>query len=109
MNSYHNSTGVRDEKVLAEREVKAESLERRILSIMMKSPYTDFTPSQIWIMLGQDRQLTSVRARITTMTDNEYLIKVNKQRQGLYGVENNCWKWSGKLPPVKGPLWPKVK
>lgn len=109
VNHYHNSTGVRDEKVLAAREAKAESLERRILELLISKPYTSFTPAAIWLLFGQAMPITSVRRSLTNLTKHEYALKLDEQRPGLYKNENHCWKWSGKVPPVSGPLWTNLK
>lgn len=109
LNHFHNSTGVTDEKVLAEREAKAEGLERRILKLLISKPYTDFTPAQIWLLFGQSMPITSVRRALTNLTKHEYAVKLNKQRRGLYEIENHCWQWSRKPMPESGPLWPNLK
>lgn len=62
-----------------------------ILELLRKHPDQSFTPAQIWVMLGQQWPLTSVRRAINYLTENGHLEKTDELRPGFYGDPNHCW------------------
>lgn len=93
MNSYQNSVHETNEKVLAVKEKKAKGQEEQIFSYFCLHPRQSFTPSQVWLLHGQCWPLTSVRARITTLTNNGMLKVTGEKRKGYYGELENCWQF----------------
>lgn len=94
--SYFNTVPITDKKELAVKEKKALSQEKMILNYFKASPYTGFTPSQVWISFGQCWPKHSVGPRITTLTKKGFLIKTREKRPGYYGDPENVWKWKGE-------------
>lgn len=88
---FHNTIGLLPSEVI-EREVKAISQAEIVLKIFKSNKYTDFTPSQIWILLGQQWPLTSIRRSITNLTKAGDLVKTSNKRAGLYGEMNFTWR-----------------
>jgi hypothetical protein len=91
-NSYHDSTRVQDDNVLASREKKARHQDELILKLFSDHPHTSFTPVDVHLRFGQCWPLTSVRRGISNLTKKGFLIVTGEKRMGLYGVENNAWK-----------------
>lgn len=54
-----------------------------------------YTPYEVWLWLFERRvPLTSVRARMTSLTDAGVLVKTSTQRSGEYDAPNYVWKLS---------------
>lgn len=93
MNSYHDSLPIGDQKELAVKEKRAKGQEEKIFSFFCEHSRQSFTPSQVWLSFGQCWPLTSVRARISTLTKNGFLTMTGERRTGYYGDPENCWKY----------------
>lgn len=90
--SYYNTTGQRGEQLEAFRK-KATSQDKLILHFFKQTPRINYTPSQVWRMLYQERvPLTSIRRAITNLTGQGELIQVEEQRIGIYGRPEKCWR-----------------
>jgi Fe2+ or Zn2+ uptake regulation protein len=56
------------------------------------------TPSDVWRLTsdaGHSWPLTSVRRAITNLTDDGKLVKLARQRTGIYGRLEGCWALPG--------------
>ena len=113
LNHYHNSTGIRDEKVLAKREAKAKSQDDHILKFMRDHYQVDFTPSQVYLSFGRQWPITSVRRALTFWTKAGWLVQLDKTRPGLFGTENHCWQFNldmyGKAVPTSKEVREKLR
>src|SRR5688572_7324319 len=101
MNSYHNTTGERREKVLMERERKCRRENGAILDYFKAHSMESFTPYQIWNIFGRKQQITSVRRAITDLTKDGWLMTTGEMRPGGFGVNVNCWQYAGKTSNKK--------
>lgn len=89
---FHNTTekkGVELERA----QVKASGQTEIILKVFQQHPRTSFTPWDVWMHLGQQMMITSVRRAITTLTDAGYLVKTEERRKSGPAEETNfTWK-----------------
>lgn len=100
LNRFHNSIPLKGEE-LDKAEKKATTQEEIILDFMASHPHQSFTPAEIQLLFGQKWPLTSVRARMTTLTKKGLLEITDQQRPGLYGMLNNTWRIKPKTPCLK--------
>lgn len=95
LNSYHNTTGERDEKVLAKRERQAKSKNAMILQLFKENPYCKFTPYDVYLRFGQQIDQSTIRRAITDLTDDEELFVTDEKRPGRYPNHlNNTWQYN---------------
>ena len=92
-NSFKNSLPITDKNELEVKEEKARTQEQIILEIFANNTALDFTPVQIWMMVGQQWPLTSVRRAITNLDKQGFLYVTGNKKPGLYGELNNCWRF----------------
>jgi len=90
---FHNTIALLPSEK-AEREVKSSRQNDKILKLFQDNPHSDFTPCDVYLRLGQQYPITSVRRGITDMTKWGLLIKTNKMRVGLFSENNYCWKYN---------------
>lgn len=88
--------GASDEPTLDALERKAQRQEDMILEFMKENKYTSFTPCQVHLAFGQRWPLTSVRRSLTNLAKDGHLVITGEKRSGLYGHQNNCWKYNNE-------------
>lgn len=92
MKAYHNTVKITDKKELKAREKRAKSQEQEILSLFQRTQKA-FGPSQVWQRYRDRWPLTSVRARISTLTKRGRLRMTGQKRKGYYGDPENVWQY----------------
>ncbi len=88
--SFHNTLELKGKELLRA-ESKAKTQEEIILKLFTDNPHADFTASDLWLKLGQQWPITSVRRALTNLTA-EHLRKTETKRIGLYGMMNCVYK-----------------
>lgn len=74
------------------------SQQHAILAIFRSAP-DSLTPSDVWTRTqwgGRRWPLTSIRARMTKLTDAGVLIREEKQKPGLFGKPEHLWRLASK-------------
>ncbi len=75
------------------RTMEQERNQRRLDSDFNEEEYQGMTPADVWQSLGQlTCPLTSVRARMTTLTKEGLLVKTEHKKMGVYRTDNYTWK-----------------
>lgn len=92
---FHNTIGLLPSEKI-EREAKAIRQVDRVLEVFKQNPNQDFTPTQIFLMFGQQYPLTSIRRSITDLTSAGDLVKTDNMRAGMFGEKNYCWQYAKK-------------
>lgn len=90
-NHYHNTIPERG-AVLETYEAKACKQDEIVKRLFEQHPTATFTPYEVWLRLGQQWPLTSVRRAITNLTNDGVLVMTDQTRAGGYGRNNNVWK-----------------
>ena len=88
--SFHNTLDLKGKELL-KAESKARTQEEIILKLFTDNPHADFTASDLWLKLGQQWPITSVRRSLTNLCA-EHLYKTDIKRLGLYGQMNYAYK-----------------
>jgi len=84
-----NETG----QTLLDLQDKSETCESRVLDFFKTNSSNDFTPAEVWQFLSvYGYPLTSIRARMNTLTLSGDLEKLDKKRMGNFNVQNYTWK-----------------
>ena len=92
--NYYNTTHLSDEDLLKEI-ANAKGQDEKILIYFKNHQANYFTPSEILEKVFENSvPITSVRRSITNLTDGKRLVKTFKQKKGLYGKLNYCWKYN---------------
>jgi len=90
LNHYHDT--VIESVALADQyEHKAKHQDEIVLKLFQQHPTASFTPYEVWLRLGQQWPITSVRRAITNLT-GEFLEVTEEKRLGGYGRNNNVWR-----------------
>lgn len=75
---------------------RAFKMESLVLDVFRLNPDKPMTPAQVWETLIKETKrnylLTSVRRCISDLTKQGILIKLEKQRPGIYNVNNHLWR-----------------
>ena len=71
---------------------KAANQDDLVLKCFTENKYQAMTPAQVFLMLGQQYPITSIRRAITNLTKAGLLVMTDEKRAGLYGTLNNTWK-----------------
>ena len=66
------------------------TLEEAILKVLKDG--RERTPYEVFLACDEHWPITSVRYRMTTMTDNDILVKTNNKRKGQYHYLTYTWK-----------------
>ena len=101
--SYYNTTKEKG-KQLAKSEAKAYTQAEAIMDIFFDRQLMNMTPADVWHIYRSEFKeilLSSVRARITSLTDKGKLVKTDKMREGLYGKPEYCWRYATSKDTVK--------
>lgn len=94
--TFFNTTSLQgDALVVATKKAIGQS--ELILKVFKAYPTAKFTPFDVHYNIqriyGKDYPITSVRARMTVLTDNGHLIKSEKaEGMGIYKVSNHRWQ-----------------
>lgn len=72
-------------------------LRSEVLAFFMANP-GPHTPCRIHRFVFPDKMLTSVRARITELTDDGKLEKLDVYEAGLYGKPAHTWRYARSTP-----------
>lgn len=73
---------------------KAKLQKNTILMLFQSFPDQDMTGRDVYYNLGQRITLNDVRSRITELTDEGFLSKHSKRKEGRVMV--NAWRWTGR-------------
>lgn len=89
---HHNTTNLNGAD-LKRVEAKASRQEDIILKLFKDHRYTSFTAHEVWMHLGQQWPITSVRRAISNLScgNNALLRATGEMRDGGYGMKTNCW------------------
>lgn len=63
-----------------------------VLQFFKDHPASNYTPFDVYRILGLNCPVTSIRRAITDLTEQGKLIKTDHQRRGEYGTKNYCWR-----------------
>jgi|TARA_R100001480_G_C4693864_1_gene176541 predicted ArsR family transcriptional regulator len=89
--SYYNTTREKG-KQLKVNWNKSESQDIKVMEYFNK--HKEASPSQVWMSFVKDGgrvPMTSIRRSITNLTQDNYLIKSEKKKQGYYGRPEYIW------------------
>lgn len=102
--AYHNSIPIQDQSQLQLFEDKAQNQQQIVLAVFERNPGKCFTPMEVHrelCRIGYNYPLTSVRARITNLTEDrdelgegELIKHGDKQKVESYGSPNNTWQYN---------------
>lgn len=93
---FFNTTNLQGNELVVANQ-KACNCADYILKVFREYPNMKFTPFDVHYNIqriyGKDYPITSVRARMTTLTENGDLIKSEKaEGKGIYSVANHKWQ-----------------
>lgn len=74
---------------------KAKLQKNTILSLFQSFPDLDMTSREVYANLDRRIPLNDVRSRITELTDEGFLSKYSKRKEGRVMV--NAWRWTGRV------------
>ena len=94
--SYYNTTKEIG-KQLVQSKVKAYSQEQAIMDIFFdnKRKWDTMSPSNVWHIYCtefKEAPLSSIRARMTSLTNRYKLVKTDEMRMGIYDKFEHCWR-----------------
>jgi hypothetical protein len=101
--SYHNTTPLSGGQ-LSSAQKKAQTEDDLILQYFRNHPTDEFSPCQLWKILGQHKPITNWRRAVTNLTNAGQLEKTGKQIEGVYGRPVNTWRLVVKSP-TQGSLF----
>ena len=93
-NFYHNTTKELG-KQLTVSNAKAYSQAEAIMAIFFDSNFPNMTPAEVWVIYCKEYKeapISSIQARITTLTNRYQLVKTDEMRMGKYGKLVHCWR-----------------
>lgn len=93
---FHNTIGLRGDD-LASAHRACSRQESAVLEVF-RHHARPLTPSDVWRLTsdaGHQWPLTSVRRAITNLTDDGRLVKLARQRTGIYGKPEHHWALPG--------------
>ena len=91
---YNNTTNLIG-KELEKANQKTLSQTEAIKDIFFTRAGIKLTPADVYIIYCEEFKkilLSSVRARMTSLTKKGYLVKTEIMRKGLYGAPEHCWE-----------------
>lgn len=90
--SFHNTIKAKDTEVLEQR---AETLEKRIYDLLLKSP-RGLTRAEACLMMGQQYPEVSIGRALTNLSNDTGkkpgIFRSQEKRKGLYNVDNYVYK-----------------
>ena len=92
--SYFN-TNKETGKQLVISKAKVYSQAEAIMDIFFDSNFPNMTPAEVWVIYCKEYKeapLSSIQARITTLTNRYQLVKTDIMRMGIYGKPVHCWR-----------------
>lgn len=89
---YFDTTNL-PHKELMKAIANASSQAEKIEIFFKRNPQSEFTPFEVHrALFDESTPITSTRRAMNTLTENDVLYKLDKQREGDFGRMNNCWK-----------------
>ncbi len=93
MSKYFNTTRI-DDKLL-EAGLAATRTQEEYILLLWRVRQRAFTPSEMTTMCsgyGKTWPMTSVRRAISNLTDEGFLVRLDRQKIGIYGRPEHFWR-----------------
>jgi len=97
----HYNTNKESGKQLAQSEAITYTQAETIMQIFISRVDIKLTPSDVWVIYCKqvkEALLSSIRARITSLTNKGFLTKTETMRIGFYGKPEHCWIFPAEKP-----------
>ena len=89
--TYYNTTHVSHETLRRYR-TGADSQQARVLAHFRRHPNTAWSADAVWVRLGKEEPLTSIRRAISDLAQEGHLIKDPRYVEGIYGRPVGQWR-----------------